>query len=295
MSEPQHSPPPSTNPPPGGQPTGAAASSDAVPPSPPPVTIAPLHPHDAPPIFEVENDPCPKCGAVLRPGEVVCIKCGFDLRKNQAHAPSVGVELVDAAALERARVQAATGVEPKTPSEEFSTPGRGNLQTLLIFAAALVVSAMVFAGIDSPVVGFWPALLRALLALYKIVLATGAGLVALMVVAHISEMKVGRTDLAAARILLAFSAFYALQAISFPGPPMLVHLLMWTLALGAYWALVKFLFNKPSIVALYLLATHCLLWLVLQGGMSFSQAVQGVEASRARKHVETPEQTTPPQ
>lgn len=245
-------------------------------------------PIGAKPIFEIENDPCPKCGTILRPGEVVCVKCGFDLRKNQALAPSVGVEHVDAATLERAKLKAA-GVEPKADTgEEFSTPGRGNLQTILIFAAALVVSSMVIAGLDAPVGGFLPTMLRALLALYKIVLATGAGVVALVIVTQISEMKLGRPDLAMARILLAFAAFQVIQSVTFPGPPLLVHLLMWTVALAAYWLIVKILFKKSSIVALYLLATHCLLWLVLQGGMSFSRQVYMVEAEHLKEQSQQP-------
>ncbi|MBC7772864.1 MAG: hypothetical protein H7210_10245 [Pyrinomonadaceae bacterium] len=277
MSEPQQHPEPHAAAIPGPQP--------AIPV--PPTRI------DAPPIFEIENDPCPKCGTILRPGEVVCVKCGFDLRKNQVHSAAVGVEMVDAATLERARVQAVTGIEPKGgPGEEFSTPGRGNLQTILIFAGALVAAAMVIAGIDAPVGGFLPTVLRALLALYKIVLATGAGVIALVIVSYISDMKFGKPDLATARILLAFAAFHVIQSITFPGPPLLVHLLMWTVALGVYWLLVKILFNKSNTLALYLLATHCLLWLILQGGMSFSLLVHRVEADHAAKQSQ---QHVPPE
>jgi len=138
-----------------------------------------------------------------------------------------------------------------------------------------------------------PTVLRALLALYKIVLATGAGIVALVVVTHLCDMKLGKPDLAMARILLAFSAFQVIQSITFPGPPLLVHLLMWTLALGAYWLIIKILFNKSSILAMYLLATHCLLWLVLQGGMSFTRTVYKVEAEHAKASAAHP--STPPE
>lgn len=278
---------------------------------------------DAPSILEIEEDLCPKCGNVLKPGEVVCMKCGFDLRTNAAHAPRVGVEHVEeipmvdpvsspsatsAAAPSNAdRYAASTSTSASEPvsvgsrarrwfgglssaveaapgagrsrrlPEEFSVPGRGNVQTLLIFAAALVVSAMVIAGIDAPTGRFWPTAGRVILTLYITLLATGLGLAAVAVVARISDMRLGRPDLATARILVAFGAFQALRGITFPGPPLLVHLLMWGAGIAAYWGLVMFLFRKPKHIAGYVLITHFVLYLALVGGMELAGRVSQAE------------------
>ena len=307
---------PDTPPNSSGSSEGAASSGSGLPPE----------KIDAPSILEIEEDLCPKCGNVLKPGEVVCMKCGFDLRTNAAHAPRVGVEHVEeipvvdpgssssatsaaapsnadryaaststsASASEpvsvgsRARrwfgglssaVDAASGAGgSRRLQEEFSVPGRGNVQTLLIFAAALVVSAMVIAGIDAPTGRFWPTAGRVILTLYITLLATGLGLAAVAVVARISDMRLGRPDLATARILVAFGAFQTLRGINFPAPPLLVHLLMWSAGIAAYWGLVMFLFRKPRHIAGYVLITHFMLYLALVGGMELWGRVTYAEA-----------------
>lgn len=277
---------------------------------------------DAKPILEIEEDVCPKCRNVLKPGEIVCVKCGFDLRTNAAHQPSVGVEHVDevpvvdvaasAAAVpassatsdvgaggtigSRAKklwgsaVEHASASGPRKLQEEFSTPGRGGVQTLLIFAAALVITTMVIAGIDSPTGKFMPTAGRIVLTLYVTLLATGLGLAAVAVVARISDMRLGRPDLATARMLVAFSAFQAIRGIDVPGPALLVHLLMWAAGIAVYWGLVMLLFRKPRHIAGYVLASHFVLYLSLLGGMELSGWVNRAEAEaeKTRAAVQQP-------
>lgn len=286
-------------------------ASDTPAPTPGP-TPTPAPAPESRPILEIQEDLCPKCGLPLRPGEVVCIKCGFDMRTSAVHEPRLGVEHVDdipaapsqshashpspasspagtsvttTSASTRAKRwihdigSAALSGDPRRSQEEFSVPGRGSIRTLLIFAAALAASAMVIAGIDSyGITGrLLPTAGRVVLTLYITLLATGLGLAAVAVVARISDMRLGRPDLATARILLAFTAFQALRGITFPGPPLLVHLLMWCVGIAAYWGLVMLLFKKPRHIAGYVLVTHFVLYLALVGGMELAGWVSGAE------------------
>ncbi len=280
---------------------------------------------DIPPILEIEEDACPRCRNILRPGELVCVKCGFDLRTNTAHQPTVAVEHVDELPLADDRTSldpisshsqaspshaggsvaarakhwlgglagatshASTTNNPKHLQDEFSSSGRGSVRTILLFAAALVVSAMVMAGIDSyaHTARFLPTLGRVVLTLYITLLATGLGLAAVAVVARICDRRLGRPDLATARILLAFSAFQALRGISFPGPPLLVHLLMWIAGIAAYWGLVMLLFKKSRHIAGYVLVTHFVLYLALIGGMELAGWVSSAEHAAPKPPVAT--------
>ncbi|MGE3109804.1 MAG: hypothetical protein AB7G11_09500 [Phycisphaerales bacterium] len=252
------------------------------------------------PILEIEEDLCPKCQAVLGPGEVVCMRCGYDLRTNQAHEPRVGVEHVKADAVDAAATPGGAGSRAKrwwgsavervstAPAsgkklEEFSQAGRGGVKTLMIFAAGLVIAAMVISGIEThaqtgralATVG------RVMLTLYSTLLATGLGLAAVAVVARVSDMRLGRPDLATARMLVAFAAFEVISSITFSGPVLLVKLLMWGAGIAAYWVLVMVLFKKPRHVAGYVLATHFVLYLLLLGGMQLAGWVSQAEASAA--------------
>lgn len=262
-------------------------------PNPPPVSGHHVHPPtriDAKPILEIEEDLCPKCKSVLRPDEIVCVKCGFDMRRNEVHAPKLGVEHIDPNAKPEGPPPRIEGAKPH---EEFSAEGRGSVQTLLLFAGALVISAMVIAGIDAPTGRVWPTVGRVVLMLYETVLATGLGLAAVAVVARICDMKLGRPDLATARILIAFAAFQVVRSITFPGPALLVTLLMWSLAIAAYGFLVMFLYKKPRNIAMYVLATHFILYFALRGGMELSGWVQSAEREAAVAAAARPSQPPP--
>jgi len=263
---------------------------------------------DARPILEIEEDLCPKCHAVLRAGEVVCVRCGFDLRHNVSHKPRVGVDTVAAIPTAAATGASVGGVRgaggvggtsepsdaaspwrvrlgrpaPLAPdAEEFSADGRGSAGMLMLLGGILALSAAGFAAANAWKYGALIGLGQSVLTIYECLLATGAGVAAAAIVARLSEMRLGRPDLVVARIFIAFAAFQFVRGVAFPGPQWLVHTLMWIVGAAVYWGLAMFLFRKSKELAGYLLATHFMIWLVLMGGMEFAGMVRAAQAARA--------------
>lgn len=246
------------------EPANTEAPSPVEPPKPPspPAPAAPSSPADAPSLLELAEDKCPKCGTVLRHDAVFCIKCGYDMRTNEVRKPTLGVEHV----VEK----------PKEEPKEFSVAGRGNLQLLLGIGAAITIGAMVVAGLNAPP-GF-RIVAAVLLCLYEIVLHTGTGMVAVFIACRIAELKPGNIELAAARMLVAFSTFQLIRSISFGTYPTLLLLLMYPLALAAYWGLIMLLFRKPRMLATTVLVAHAVLWIAVQAGMELSSYVRSAPA-----------------
>lgn len=218
---------------------------------------------EAKPLLQLQEDKCPKCGMALRHDAVFCIKCGYDLRTNEVRTAQVGVEHV---------------AEPPAPdANDFSKPGRGGIGLLVGIGGAITVGAMVMAGLRAPP-SFAPTAASIVLCLYEVALHTGTGLIAILIAARVSEMKPGRLDLAAARIFVAFAAFQLIHSITFGEYRLLVTLLMYPLAMATYWGVVMLLFRKPRMVALLVLISHFVLWVLVQMGMSLSAYVGEVSA-----------------
>ncbi len=249
-------------------------ASSAIPPAAPlpPASLSPGSPADAPPLLELAEDKCPKCGMSLRPDAVFCIKCGYDLRTNEVRKPKVGVELV--------------AEKPPEEAKEFSTTGRGNVKLLLGIGGAISLGAMVMAGLNAPP-GF-RVVAAVILSLYEIILHTGTGMVAILIAARIAELKPGNLELAAARMLVAFSSFQLIHSITFGEYPTLVKLLMYPLALAAYFGLIMLLFRKPRSIVISVLVAHAVLWLAVEAGMELASYVNSAPPVPTQKSVEPP-------
>jgi hypothetical protein len=258
---PPHSPPHSS-------PHSPAPSGAPLPPQP----LGAKSPAEAPPLLELAEDKCPKCGMNLRHDAVFCIKCGYDLRTNEVRKLKVGVEVV--------------AEKPPEEAKEFSTPGRGNVKLLLGIGGAITLGAMVMAGLHAPP-GF-RVVAAVILSLYEIILHTGTGMVAVLIAARIAELKPGNLELAAARMLAAFSSFQLIHSISFGEYPTLVKLLMYPLALAAYFGLIMLLFRKPRAIVISVLVAHAVLWLAVEAGMELASYVHSAPPPPAQKSVEPP-------
>lgn len=249
--------------------------TSSISPPTPPVSIPPtsrMAEEPPPSLLELAEDKCPRCGTVLHSSAVFCIKCGYDMRTNEVRKPKVGVEHV----VEK----------PKEDEPVFSAPGRGSVQTLAIAGGVLAVAAMVFAGLNAAPPRFMPVLASVLLCLYETMLHTGTGVVAVLIAARVVELKPGRLDLAAARIFVAFAAFQLIHSITFSEYRLLVTLLMYPVALAAYWGLVMFLFRKPRMTAVTVMVAHFVLWFAVELGMGLAGYVGRTTPSAAA--------TTPP-
>jgi hypothetical protein len=236
-------------------------------------TVTPASPAEAPPLLELAEDKCPKCGTPLRPEAVFCIKCGYDLRTNEVRTPTLGIEHV--------------AEKPPEESKDFSAPGRGSIKVLLGIGGAISLAAMVVAGLNSP--PGMRVVASVILCLYEIILNTGTGLVAVLIAARVAELKPGKLDLAAARIFVAFAAFQLIHIITFGEYRLLVTLLMYPIAVAAYWGLIMFLFRKPRVIATTVLVAHVVLWLAVKAGMELSAYVESAPpAARSIDKPQTP-------
>lgn len=209
-------------------------------------------------VLNVAEEHCPKCGAVLGPVDVVCVKCGYDLLKNEQRKVERKVEEVEEGAAE----------------EPFVVPGRGGARVWAIVGAVLTVAAMVFAGWGTPPgEGAGVVIAAITLVVYRALVHTGTGLVAVGIAARINEQKFGGEDalgLAAARVFVAIAVFEAITT----GLPLLLgtagKFLGVPLGAVAYWGIVMFLFDKDRTVALVITLAQVILWVVVQLGMELS-------------------------
>lgn len=211
----------------------------------------------AEPVLKVQEDRCPKCGVVLGPVDVVCVECGYDLLKNEQRRVERKVEEVEAEERE----------------EPFVTPGRGSAQVWGIVGAVVTVAAMVFAGWGTPpTAGAGVVIAAILLVVYRVLVHTGTGLVAVGIAARINEQKFGGEEalpLAAARVLVAISVFELIVA-ALPPLGLLGKIVAFPLGGAAYWAIVWGLFDKTKTVALVITLAQVILWVVVQLGMELA-------------------------
>jgi hypothetical protein len=112
------------------------------------------------------------------------------------------------------------------------------------------------------------------LCLYRVALHTATGVVAVGVAAHLQGEKLGRVDLAAARMFAAFALFQLLTQLRVPSAYSVISVgVPWLLALAAYWGAVLILFRKDRAGATVIALAHFVLWVLLNAGMSLAVAV----------------------
>ena len=250
-----------------------------------PFELAPVEPAPAPPglaeapadrreprgeikaesVLNIQEDHCPKCGVVLGPVDLVCVKCGYDLLKNEQRTVERKVEEVQ---------DEADGDGEEGGGEPFVTPGRGSAKLWAAVGGAATVAAMVFAGWGTPPgEGAGVVIAAITLVVYRVLVHTGTGLVAVGVAARINEQRFGGEDalpLAAARVFVAIAVF---ELITTMLPPLIGtagKFLGVPLGAAAYWGIVMVLFDKDRTVALVITLAQVILWVVVQLGMELS-------------------------
>jgi hypothetical protein len=196
---------------------------------------------------------CPRCGKPMGPGAVVCLSCGFDMKANAVRTVEMGEEHA-----------------PDEP-ERLSPEHRPGVRTLLIVGGVAIAIAMVLGGW----IGFngnggiGHGLGRALLAAYEGAVYTGVGVVAMLIAARMLDLKLGRLDLAAARMLVCVgAALIVLQVridIALLGP-----ILISVLGVAVYGAAVLVLFRADYQRVMTIAGLHLLLLGVLQAGSLLS-------------------------
>jgi hypothetical protein len=243
---------------------------------------------EAPSILEAPaEEPCPRCRAPLAPDAVFCLKCGYDLRTAEVRTTETGVDL------ERPSPE-----ELKKARPEFSPSDRGTVQTIAIAGAVMTIVAMICAAVFSPVARPAYVFGKVGLTLLDTLINTGTGIVAVAVAARLADMRLGRIDLLAAKVLLAFATFQTIALIALPGPPRLMALLMFLVAGAAYWALLMLLFGRSRMDALTVVVAHFILYFALAMASDLSSWLHRVrveeEAKAAKFESSLPEKAPEP-
>ncbi len=208
---------------------------------------------DAGSIYDVheEHEPCPSCGVELDADAVVCIECGYDMRQARHLTPETGHDVVE---------------EPKEVPALVSE-GRGGAKVWLIVGGALVVGAMVGAGVGASQAeaGFGAITARVLLTGYLAVLHGATGLGALFIVARAMGMTFSDSkhhahgvDLGAARMLVGVGLFLLLMSLVFPWGG-LGQALKLLLACGAYFLVLWGLFGRSAMHTALIACVHAVL------------------------------------
>lgn len=258
-------------------PAGSAVPARTAPtkPAPPAGTLA-----DKGSLLEVvSEEPCPQCGKPMAVDAVVCLKCGYDIKAGKVRQTEVGVEAPPPAAV----------VVP-----DFAAPGRLDSLALTIIGALLLGAAMFVAGWFAPSgssAGARAALV-ARVALQTLV-HTGTGVLAVVGAAFLVKNRLGRIDLAAARMFVCVSAFFAVVGLRYEleGAWEVVQwgteLVKWVGAMGLYWLLALGLFWKPPRSINMLAGLHFVLFasagmlIGLDGWLARAAMSQGAPAARA--------------
>lgn len=206
--------------------------------------------------LELADEDCPRCHAPLAHEAVMCVKCGYDLKANVIREPEIGPAVA----------APASSADGASPVREFVVPGRGTPQVLATCGVFITLSALIIAGIAARQWGVWVILGSIALTLYSIFLHTCTGVVAVIAAARLTEEKFSRLELAAARMFLAISLFYATARLQLPLPPVLSGILVWAGAIGLYFLAVWFLFKKDRYGTALIALAHFLMWLLLEVG-----------------------------
>jgi hypothetical protein len=216
-------------------------------------------------ILELADPSCPRCHATLGADDVVCVKCGYDLKANVIRTPEVGVDVVADEADEPEKSK-----RPEFVPEPRS--GATGIPVLLAVGAILAVCAMVAAGIHAGEKAGWTLVMaRVLMVLYTAVVYSVTGVVAVLVASILFAHRFSRTDHAAARMFVVTSAFLLIANLGIPWLPEWIGkgLLAGCAAL-VYWLLVMFLFKKDRQPAAAVMVVHAALCFLLWLGMVLS-------------------------
>ena len=193
-------------------------------------------------------DICPSCGANMPgPNEVVCLRCGFDLKTMKLVKTRTGdVEVDEAEACEAAASRVL--ISPAGKGDLWLPGAMAGISGLILIIAYLSGSHGLFADKLIPESGIVKGGDRFMGLLQFVVLAamwTGCGIAALAIVGHLLGMKLGDLKLAAMRALGIVMTMCLVRLLNFnaPGVEWVVEAVG---MIGVFCALSLALFNlKP--------------------------------------------------
>ncbi|MBL0869062.1 MAG: hypothetical protein IBJ18_00625 [Phycisphaerales bacterium] len=262
--------------------------------------------------FEIERSgagegsngrPCPACGKMMAPTDVVCIACGFDTRTGVNVPAAVASSTAEAAgktapasgAGEASGGAGISGAEAmhaeaaKEDAQAISPDSKPGLNVLLGIGGVAAVCALVVIAAGAPVgAGLWIVSGRVLLGLYDIAIHTGTGVVAVVLAGLLLKKPVGRLDLAAGRMLLAFSVFLLVSKIQPGALGWFGVLMMMLMGAAAYWVSLLLLFRRNVQETHTIACAHAGLYIVVWLGTSLGLVLDAAEKQLPRAPTPAP-------
>lgn len=169
---------------------------------------------------------------------------------------------------------AASTVFPDEAAElpDFVRPGAGGPKVWAIVGGVLLLAAMIATAVTTQAKVLGP-----VLTLYNTLLHTGTGVVAVFLAGHLTEHRVGRVELAAARMFAAVAAFSLIfhLRILLIGNTKIEETI---LGVVAYLVIVVGTFRIWRERLFFVVGSHFILWMLVQVGMALSAAVARANA-----------------
>lgn len=200
-------------------------------------------------LLDEAEDVCPACGAALPTADaVVCTRCGYDFVANRPRSTEIGEVEIDEAESER---------------DVFSRRRPLGVR----FPVGVAIGAWALAAIGAGAFAQTHAVRAVVAMLVYVPVQIAIGLGAVVVTARLLEQRLGRIDVAAARISMCvalFAMFFSLgEAVNAHNA--VQFLLGGALGLGAYFLCAWRLFSISPPVTAMLLSVHFAMWLVSEG------------------------------
>ncbi len=247
--------------------------------------------------------------------DVVCIACGFDTRTGlstpaavatatasttstgagEAGSKTASVGAVPMAASVESKGATISGAEAmhaeaaKEDAQPISPDSKPGLNVLLGIGGVAAVCALVVIAAGAPVgAGLWIISGRVLLGIYDVAIHTGTGVVAVVLAGLLLKKPVGRLDLAAGRMLVAFSVFLLVSKIQPGALGWFGLLLMMLMGAAAYWVTLLLLFRRNVQETHTIACAHAGLYIVVWLGTSLGLALDAAEKQLPRAPTPAP-------
>lgn len=167
---------------------------------------------------------------------------------------------------------------PLSPDSKFS------VQTLGIIGGVILVFAAIVALASPSNLGFWHSVGRGLLTLYQGLIHTGTGMAAVAIAAFMLKRPLGRLDLVAGRMLIAFAAASVLWNIQTP-LGVVGDLIMFLVGCGAYWCLIWWFFRRDPRTTNHIAIAHGVLFVIVIAGTHLSVKIGDAGGPRITENM----------
>ncbi len=175
---------------------------------------------------------------------------------------------------------ASPAAAPEDLESIFVKPGLGDERVWGLVGAALLLATLIAVGINTGA-GTTRTVASVALMLYKVLIHTGTGVVAVWIAAVLCEKRFGRLELGAARMFAAVAAmalFFSVRIAIFGSSAFERNLWSALFGAAAYLGLVAGLFRIWGRPLMYVVGSHLGLWLLVQVGLLLAAYVSSVPA-----------------